>query len=497
MTGKLRANFFALLAGCLAVTGFAPYHVWPAPLLSLSVLGLLWHGCPHGRNAGWIGWFWGLGFFGTGIHWIEISLHEFGGMPLPLAYALIFLFSAFLAFFPALVGRWSWRFHDRPTSRWLLVTPALWTLSEWVRSWFLSGFPWLSLGYAATPKGPLAGFTPVLGVFGASAATVLGAGLLTLALLSLRHHRSALASFLALGMLLASGLVLKRLPWVHPVGQPIAVNLLQGNIPQDMKFMAESRGLIMQRYNTLLFNSTGRLILLPESALPYLRQQMPEGYSESLETFGYENNSDILVGLFSEPEPGQYYNSVFSFGHSPMQAYHKVHLVPFGEFIPLSNLLSPLIHTVLNIPLDDQQRGNPAQPPLRVGGQWVGVDICYEDAFGDEIRQVLPQATLLANFTNDAWFGSSIGPEQHLQMAQTRALETGRPMLRVTNTGVTALIGAHGEILERAPRAEIFNLGGNISGYGGVTPFVLVGNYGILALCALALILSLRWRPLR
>ncbi|NDU87023.1 MAG: apolipoprotein N-acyltransferase [Ferrovum sp.] len=479
------------------MTGFAPYNFWPAPILSLTLLGLLWSHCPHPRHTFMLGWLWGMGLFCGGIGWIEVSMHDYGGMPLLTSWGAIFLFSALLSVFPGLVGVLSHRFHDRPMSRWILATPALWSLTEWSRGWFLTGFPWLSLGYAQTPTSPLAGFTPVLGVFGTSAACAMVGGCLVLVLTSWHQKKSVLGGVLGSLMICLLGSGLKQVHWTHPTGLPLQVNLLQGNIPQDMKFMSESKGLIVQRYNNLLFNSTGRLILMPESALPYIREQMPESYTEALEAFGYENNSDVLVGLFSEPERGQYYNSVFSFGHSPMQAYHKVHLVPFGEFIPMGELLAPLIHDLLTIPLDDQQRGQPHQPPLRVAGQWVGVDICYEDAFGEEIRQSLPRATLLANFTNDAWFGTSIGPEQHLQMAQTRALEAGRPLLRVTNTGVTALIGVHGEILARAPRQEIFNLGGEVTGYEGTTPFVYWGNYGILTLCGVALVLSLRWRSFR
>lgn len=481
----------AAFAGALAVAGFAPYGFWPAPVLSLTVLMLLWRRARGHWAAAELGFLWGMGCFTSGISWIEISLHDFGGMPRTLAVLCILGFSALLSLFPALVGYFSTRFANRPKTRWLLAVPTLWTLSEWTRSWFLTGFPWLSLGYAQTPGGPLSGFAPVLGVFGVTLATVLLSGLLTALVTARRDAHSILPLTLALLLLMGTGVGLRHVHWTRPSGPPVSVNLLQGNIAQDQKFLPEFSDLTVQRYLNLLDNSAGHLIVMPESAFPVMRQQLPESTAETLERFGYEHDADILVGMFSEPERGQFFNSVFSFGHSPSQTYQKVHLVPFGEFIPLEGLLKPLMHAVLSIPIDSQQRGSVDQPPMRVAGLQVAVDICYEDAFGEEVIRALPRATVLANVTNDAWFGDSIGPEQHLQMAQTRALETGRSMLRATNTGVTAIIDPYGQILGRAPRGQIFNLMGQVQGYEGSTPFVVLGNYGILALCLLALTLSI------
>ncbi len=483
-----------LTAGALAVFGFAPWSFWPAPLLAFLVLEWVWQRALNRREAFVLGWWWGMGCFGAGISWIEVSLHDYGGMPLPLALGVITLFAAYLALFPAFAGLLSWCHRSRPVVRWLLVTPAIWTLMEWVRSWLFTGFPWLSLGYAQLP-GPLAGYIPVMGVFGASWASLIVSGA-TMLLLSSTLARERWKSCVILLITLGLGSLLKFIPWTHPTDPSLTVSLLQGNIPQDMKFMTESRSHIIQRYNQLIFSSTGRLILLPESALPYTLEDMPPEYHDALQNWSIDSHRDILMGLFSEPVRGQYYNSVFNFGSSTPQSYHKVHLVPFGEFIPFNAVLAPLIHTVLNIPLDDQKRGPDHQPALHLAGQWIGVDICYEDAFGDEVRESLPQATILANFTNDGWFGSSIGPEQHLQMAATRALETGRPLLRVTNTGVTAIITPQGAVLSRAPRQEIATLNGTIHGMTGSTPFVMMGNYGILTVCLISLLLAWRWHPL-
>ncbi len=492
-------EILAAASGALTVGGFAPYHFWPAPILSMTVLMLLWRHTHSPVIAARLGFFWGLGLFTCGVGWIEISLHDYGGMPFLLAVAAILIFCVGMSLYPALVGYLTYLFFsNRPKTRWLVGVPALWTLAEWMRDWFLTGFPWLSLGYAQTPHGPLAGFAPILGVFGVTGTSVLASGLLTTLVTAHRDRHSRSYMGLAFLVLMGTGWALQQVSWTQAIGPSISVNLLQGNFSQNEKFQPENTDLIVERYAEMLKGSTGKLVLMPESALPYVRQQMPESQVEQFERYGYEHMSDLLVGMFSEPDRGQYYNSVYSFGHSPSQFYQKVHLVPFGEFIPAEELLKPLIHNVLSIPLDSQQRGDPAQRPLRVGGQWVAVSICYEDAFGEELLHELPQATLLANFTNDAWFGNSIGPEQHLQMAQTRSLETGREMMRVTNTGVTALIDEKGALISRAPRGQIFNLAGMVQGFSGRTPFVLVGNYGILGICIVALVLTIplsRRRP--
>ncbi len=491
MKPEVISALLATLSGGLAVAGFAPYGFWPAPIMSLTVLMLLWRRTPTPLAAAETGFLWGMGFFVSGVSWIEISLHDFGGMPVVLAILAILVFAAVLALFPAAVGYLAARFFAlRHKTRWLLAVPVFWTFSEWTRSWVLTGFPWLSVGYAQIPDGPLAGYAPILGVFGVTAASVLLAGLITTIVTARRDAHTYGPLALGILLLVGTGVGLRQVNWTHPLGDPLSVSLLQGNFPQDQKFQRASTGLTIQRYTNLLYNSRSRLIIMPESALPFMRQQMPEAYAEEITRYGYERDSDVLIGMFSEPERGQYYNSVFSFGHSPTQTYQKVHLVPFGEFIPFEGLLKPLVHAVLSIPLDSQQRGSPDQAPMRVAGQWVAVDICYEDAFGEEIIRALPRATLLANLTNDAWFGHSIGPEQHLQMAQTRALETGRQMLRATNTGITALIDEKGHIISRAPRAEIFSLNGQAQGFAGSTPFVVIGNPGILVLCLVALLLS-------
>jgi apolipoprotein N-acyltransferase len=440
------------------------------------------------------GFLWGMGYFVSGVSWLEISLTHFGGMPFYLAIILILIFCAVLALFPAVVGYALCKIHPLPFRwRFLALFPALWVMSEWVRSWLFTGFPWLNIGYSQIPRGPFAGFAPVLGIFGVGLATAIAAALVLCLVSARREQPSRKPVALALVALVLCGLGLNHWHWSYAVGEPLTVALMQGNVAQDRKFMEDELSPTLQRYLSMVQQGHARLSILPESALPITRQELPAGFVEAMSEVAASRQGDVLAGIFDEPVRGQYYNSVFSFGSSAPQVYHKRHLVPFGEVIPLPSLLGPVIHSVLKIPLDSQQVGEAHPQPLNVAGQKIAVGICYEDAFGEEAIEGLPQATLLANLTNDAWFGDSIGPEQHLQMAQARALETARPMLRSTNTGVSALIDERGRIINRAPRNRVFVLTGTLRGRQGTTPYMRLGNYPVLLL-ALSLILVPLWK---
>lgn len=282
------------------------------------------------------------------------------------------------------------------------------------------------------------------------------------------------------------GFSLAQIEWTEPAGKPVTVSLLQGNIAQDLKFREDQLPGTLRTYRDLIRQASARLIILPETALPLLKQEVPADYVESLAAHARKNNGDVLVGLFdySTANGGEYYNSVVSFGTASTQIYHKLHLVPFGEFIPLRPLLGWFITGVLHIPLSDQSAGTAVQQPLRVAGQQVAVDICYEDVFGEEIIRQLPQATLLVNVTNDAWYGDSVASRQHNQMSQMRALETGRYMLRATNTGLTSIIDQRGTVIASAPQFVATVLTGQAQGFRGATPYVGYGNWAVLAIAA-------------
>ena len=367
----------------------------------------------------------------------------------------------------------------------LLIMPAIWTLAEWLRGLLFTGFPWLSFGYSQVPASPLAGYAPLFGVYGVSLLVALSAGLL----LVLWNARWSKHGKIALGVLLllwVGGALLRGVAWTQPQGEPLKVSLLQGNIPQDTKFAEDALVNTLETYRRLAQSSDARLIVMPETALPLLREYVPETYQQILRNHARANGGDILIGAF-EKENGNYYNSVYSLGSADSQHYRKNHLVPFGEFIPLRSVLGWLINEVLQIPMGDQTSGGAQQPPFNVAGQKVAVNICYEDAFGEEIIRALPQATLLVNVTNDAWYGDSFAAMQHNQLSQMRALETGRMMLRATNTGVTSVIGVDGRILMMLPQHEEGVLTYSAQGYVGSTPYVRWGNGGMLVLIAVML----------
>lgn len=492
--GALSTLALAALLGAASVLGFAPFYLFPVPLLALAALSALWARTSSRAAAAALGFAFGLGLFGAGTSWVYVSLHDFGGMPLPLAALATLLLCAFLALFPAAVGGLQAAFRATETLRFALVVPALWTWAEWVRGWIFTGFPWLAMGYSQVPGSPLAGYAPVLGVYGVSLAAAASAGLLMLAIR--RRHGAPWPALAALAVLGVSGYGLKQVAWTMPTGEPLAVSLLQGNIPQDMKWRPERVAPTLQTYLALASQAQGRLVILPETALPLFLHEVPMQYLDALAARVRAAEGDVLVGMPERAGSGEYYNTITSVGTSPSQLYRKHHLVPFGEFIPLRPLFGWVLE-VLHIPLSDFSRGPATQAPLAVAGQRVAINICYEDVFGEEIIRQLPEASLLANVSNDAWFGRSLGPQQHLQIAQARALESGRSMVRATNTGVTAIIDERGRVLGRAPEFTATILEGRVTGRAGATPYVRWGNYAALGLALLMAVLAVATRARR
>ncbi|MBU3736449.1 MAG: apolipoprotein N-acyltransferase [Methylobacterium sp.] len=468
----------AALLGMLAVTGYAPFQLYPLSVVALAGLFLLLQRA--GGQSFALGYCYGLGLYGAGVSWIFVSLHDFGGMPAAGAMLATALLCAFLALFPGLACRLGARFSRTR----LLALPAAWTLSEWVLNWIFTGFPWLTLGYSQAPASPLAGFAPVVGVFGVSLCTAACAALIAwLAEVwqTPRLRRFGIGALLALWV---AGSLLKQVAWSEPVGPPLSVSLLQGNIAQDMKWEASEIDRTLRTYHDLAMQYPAQLIVMPETALPLLLHHVPEDYLRRLRQIATEQGGDLLLGV-PEQENGLYFNSMVSLGSAPSQIYRKSHLVPFGEFIPFKSALGWIYRDWLHIPLADLAPGAAVQQPLRIAGQMVAVNICYEDVFGEEIIRQLPEATLLVNASNDAWYGRSLAAHQHLQISQMRALESGRMMLRATNTGATAIIDPHGAVLAEAPHFTATALTGSARGYAGSTPFVRFGNWPAITLAML------------
>jgi len=498
----------SLVLGAATVLGFAPIGLAPLAILTLAALFVLFNGAPTPRAAAMLGFAFGLGLFGAGVSWVYIALSTFGGMPAVLAALATLVFCAYLALFPAATGWLCARFARPASGRRLALAAASWTVTEWLRSWLLSGMPWLSIGYAQVHS-PLVGYAPVGGVFLVGLAAASTAALLAYVIRrpSVAGRGPALIALAALTALWIVGALLRVVEWSHPAGEPLAVSLVQGNVEQDMKFDPEFRDQTLALYADLVAQSKGRLIVLPESALPMFADEVPPEYVAKLRDAALARRGDLVLGLFffeprGEGESGDhYFNSVVSLGTSPPQVYRKHHLVPFGETIPAKPLVGWFIRSVLHIPLEDQTPGPAFQAPFEIVGERIAVNICYEDAFGAELIQEAREATLLVNVTNDAWYGRSLAAEQHEQMAAFRAVETARPMLRATNTGITSIIDHRGGEVARLPWFTRGVLEGAIAGRTGTTPYTRIGDAGAvaasLAIAAAALLLGRRLRARR
>jgi apolipoprotein N-acyltransferase len=482
-----------LAAGAACVLAFAPFRFWPVAIASLAILFAVFAGSGSPRQAWLSGFAFGLGYFLAGVSWMYVSLHDFGGMPAVLAAIAIFVLCAYFALFAAFTG-WiavSWGGSSR--GRRLLVAAAAYVGLEWLRGTLFTGFNWLTTGVSQVPGSPLAGYAPWLGAYGVSLA-VAGCAALAVAVVMLRTAArtriALLAGFVAIFILGA----LARLPeWTAPAGPPVRVALLQGNVAQEMKWREEVRTRTLLDYRRMIFAADARVVVVPETALPAFLDQLPPDYMESLREDARAHHKDILLGTVEREPQGReydYYNSLVRItGGAGPATYRKRHLVPFGEFIPPGFSWALRI---LHIPMSDFSRGGPAQPPLEAGGVRFGVAICYEDMFGEEVIDQLPAAQALVNVSNDAWFGHSLAEEQHLQGSQARALETGRWMVRSTNTGVTAAIDEQGRVVKRLPVFTTGTLYADIVPRDGATPYVRMGNLpvlfaalAVLALCAL------------
>jgi apolipoprotein N-acyltransferase len=470
----------SFLAGAATVLAFAPAGLFPLAIATFAVLVRLWMHVPP-RACFWRGFWFGLGLYGAGVSWVYVSLHTFGGMPAPLAGFATLGYCAFLALFPAAAGWLQARIPAPDAVRACLLIPSAWVLFEWTLEWLFTGFPWMAIGYASVGW-PLQGFAPIAGVYGLTFATLVLAGLFWVLVHDQRKARVLIAIIAVLGV----GQALQLIHWTRPVGEPIKVALLQGNIEQEMKFNPQRYPGIFDTYARLAEGSGAKLIVLPETALPRFHHQIHPQELARLEAAARANGGDLLLGVPYAAGRQDYYNSVLTLGVSPPQSYHKVHLVPFGEFIPPG---FGWVLEILRIPLSDFSRGAPAQPPLEVAGQRVAVNICYEDVFGSEIAARAADATLLVNVSNVAWFGDSLAPAQHLQIARLRAVETGRMHLTATNTGITAAIDRDGRELGRLPQFTEARLEVSAQGYRGATPYLLARDWPIVlfSLASLAL----------
>ena len=481
LKNALARRALAAVAGLLVPLGFAPFHFYPLPVLSLAVLFYLWLRADSAREAFILGYLFGLAMFGLGVYWLHISINLFGGVNLIGAWFFTGCLVAIIALYPAVCGYLCRRFYRR----YRLLAPApLWTLTEWGRGWLLTGFPWLNLGVSQT-DGPLAGYAPLIGAYGLSfiVAATAAAGV---GLLGGRGRARGLAA-LSLAVIVAAGLPLKQHAWTDDNGQRLNVALIQGAIPQELKWRAEMRRGTYEIYTALSApHWSADLIIWPETAIPSLYQRAAD-FIAPLEARLKNTDTLFMSGLaYKNQASGQYHNSILLLddGH---RFYHKHHLVPFGEYLPLKPLLGGVID-FLRIPMSDFSAGDPARKLLPTARAVFGMSICYEAAYDTAIRRSLPAANILINVSNDAWFGDSMAPHQHLQIARMRALESGRYLLRATNNGISAIIDNRGRVVQRSPQFEPHALRAEVKLFEGATPYSRHGN-SLIVLIALGLAL--------
>lgn len=492
MSMQILFSLVLILDGALSVLAFSPFHYFYLIYFTLAILFASWsYASP--RQAMWRGLFFGLGFFGAGISWVYVSIHTFGNIAWPLAilltFCLILLLSVFIAAQGYLLARF---FPHHPINKTLLAFPSFWVIAEWLREWLFTGFPWLYIGESQS-NGPLAGFTPLIGIFGTSWLTAFMAGLLIIICYPKKRYWKRYAAIISILVILFLGSALKQVNWTSKVGHAINVSLIQGNIPQSVKWDPALADLSLYRYEGLTQASwKNELIIWPENAVP-LTPEDAQPFLAEINREAKQHQSTILLGIPIEKNPDQYYNSLLAVGQN-QGLYFKRHLVPFGEYIPLSRYFNHLFE-LLTIPMTGFVEGEKHQPLMNVNNIKISPLICYEIAYSSLLRDTLPAAQLFVTVSNDAWFGNSIAAWQHLQIAQIQAIATGRPVLFGTNDGVTAIIDEKGRIESMAPRFVTFNLQGTVQARAGSTPWTILGDWPVLIFSLLCLgIIFLRAR---
>ncbi|ART79812.1 apolipoprotein N-acyltransferase [Oceanisphaera avium] len=474
-------SLIALLSGVIGVFAFSPFDYWPLALVSLFGLYASTQNLAP-KLAAKRAFIWAFGFYLYGLWWIHNSMTLFGGIPLWVAFLLVALLAAYLSLYTAAAIWLAQRLVPARAWRALLVLPALLIAADWLRGWVLTGFPWLWFGYSQV-DGPLAALAPLAGVQGISWLLIFSAA--SVWLLLQRHFRwwPSVATLVLWGLAVGAS----SLSWVTPT-QESRFALVQGNIEQSLKWIPGHLEQSLQRYiNLTLPLRDADVVIWPESALPSSEQELAP-WLQQVDRLMRERGQSLITGLVSQPDSGETYNSVITLGKNaiPYQLehsnrYYKQHLVPIGEFVPFGDLLRPLA-PFFNLPMSSFAKGQAGQPDLSVAGQQLSVAICYEVAFPGLVRaNTKPDTDYLLTVSNDTWFGQSIGPWQHQQIARMRALELGRPLIRATNNGVTLVTDEKGQIQAQYPQFTMGVLQAKVMGTTGLTPYASFGSAPLMA----------------
>ncbi len=467
------------IAGAILVGAFAPFSYWwltlicPA-LLYVSIINR------SALDAFLLSIIFGLFFFGFGVPWTFNSIHEFGHAPIVLSAFLASLLVIVLTLFPAFS---TYIFCKLRCNAYFSFTSALafsslWALFEWLRSWIFTGFPWLLLGHAHHSS-PLQDVIPIFGTYGATWLALLVSCLVVV--IALGKFRQKVLALISLALVALSLMVANQITWTQAEDEELSIALVQGNISQEMKWDRTNHPFIMSKYMQLSEDHLDAdIVVWPETAIPTYYTLVKDSFIKELSETAQNNNVDFLVGVFTyDPSNGKVFNSVMALGEG-LSFYQKQHLVPFGEYIPFRGLTS-FLDRYIQIPMEDLSEGE-GRPLVSLKGHPVGASICYEVVYGNEVIEALPDAKFLINVSNDAWFGDSLAPHQHLEIARSRAIETGRYLLRATNTGISAIIAPDGSIINKSVQFKEDVIRAKIQPYSGLTPYSRWGNWGIVTI---------------
>ena len=484
------SRFICFVAGCLTTLAFDPFG-WSLliPILLLPIL-FIWMTVSPREAAGHTFWY-GIGLFLTGTYWIYISVVVFGQAPAWIAFLLMLGLTFIMSLWLFVAGWIVSRLTQGEPLQLLATAPAAWVLIEWLRGWVATGFPWLAFGYANVDS-YFGGYAPVFGVYGVSFAVVLTAAAILASIMSQDRLRYVAIAFVFAPWVV--GGLLTSVDWTDEAGEPLRVTILQAGVSQDRKWLPEQLQPTLNYYRDTTRIARGSdIVVWPEVAIPSITSRQT-GFIAQLESDARENDHTIVFGILEDRERrGEQviYNSVIALDGKRQQVYRKRHLVPFGEYFPVPPKVREWMR-MMNLPHSDLAPGQDTQDLLVTrGGQKLAVAICYEDAYGSEQLYALPEASMLINVSNDAWFGESIAAHQHLQIAQMRSLEFGRPTVRSTNTGISAFISHTGELLKVGPQFRESALTAEVTPRRGSTPYVSNGNIPVLGFCLV--ILGLFW----
>jgi len=498
LTGRgIPGSIIAFLSGCALPVSLAPFEISGISILALFLL----LSCLQEvdvKTGAFRAYLFGLGMYGVGVSWIYVSIHEFGGASIPLSVFLVFLFVATMSLFSALQGYLYTRFFRNGYWGVVLGFAAAWVAQEWIRTWFLTGFPWLFVGYGFLDTW-LTGLAPVLGVLGMSFAAAITAGALYAGLLQPLDEGEVSARITSVFLVLlvwVGSWGLSNKHWVHPHEDgTLAVSIVQGNIDQHTKWRRDMVRPILDLYRELSADEWHRdVIIWPEAAITLFRYRAGN-FLQEISTQATATDTAVITGIPTRDKvTGSYRNSAMGLGNGD-GVYHKRRLVPFGEYVPLESMLRGLI-TFFDLPMSHNRPGPEQQDPITIGAWQVSTSICYEVVYGELVRGAVLDPDLLLTISNDTWFGASIGPVQHLQMARMRALENGRYLIRGTNNGITAIVDEQGLVKASLPQFEPGVLRGNVVVMQGQTPYTRWGSTPTLFVCGLILLLGFyrTWR---